>query len=177
MSFGDRLFAALAAEREKLGGAIPRSRWVEIVNGLLAQEARKPPSAPRKVNVLGKGMTDDDWYASLSKDPDYAGIAVLDEVRRCKLYFKGTCVPSRQRILRWLAKADVKAPVRGAGTAVMAGASADTPEPEDWRGLIRDDPEDGHFAEREWNHIPQFYQRRIARTVERIKAEQQRGLL
>jgi hypothetical protein len=48
MSFGDRVFAALAAEREKLGGAIPRSRWVEIVNGLLAdREAKKKHPRPK----------------------------------------------------------------------------------------------------------------------------------
>lgn len=42
-------------------------------------------------------------------------------------------------------------------------------EPNDWRGLLRDDPEEESAINREWSAIQPFYQGRIARKCERLR--------
>lgn len=43
-------------------------------------------------------------------------------------------------------------------------------EPDDWRGLIRDDEEDLRWADTPWSQIMPFYQNRIAKKCARIRA-------
>jgi hypothetical protein len=162
--------------------ALTHAMLAAIVNDRIAPNWRpkREQSAPRKVNVLGKGLSDEQWFAQLEADPKFAGVAVRDEVRRCRIYFSGGGEPSRARILRWLAKADVKMPVRSAALVPLPAI----PEPDDWRGLLRDDTELSKYTDPayypSWSrNIGPATQRRIVSAVERITAaqEQQRRFL
>lgn len=43
------------------------------------------------------------------------------------------------------------------------------PEPDDWKGLMRDDPDDKHMVGRAWATIERYYQNRIAKKCAAIK--------
>lgn len=165
MTPAEKLFNVLANARTQNGGVLSKDQWLAAAGRFLSDF--KPP---RKKNVLGKGLTDEEWHAELAKDPDYAGINIPDEARKCRLYFKGNLIPSRPRILKWLAKATPTMPINGTGARTPASnLDPIAVPPDDWSGLIRDDEDDGQFAGRAWESLMPFYQHRIARKVAAIK--------
>ena len=168
MNAAEQLFGILAAKSAELGRKLHRTEWIGTAQPFL--DSLKPKAKPRKKNILGAGLTDDQWFAELAKDPDYAGIDLPNEGRKCRLYFKSGPKPSRMRMLKWFAKADRTLPTNGA--KVGAGAVGPIPPPEDWSGLIRDDPDDGQFAGACWETMHPFYQRRIAKKIEAMKREE-----
>lgn len=167
MSFGEKLFNAMTLARiAEPYGKLSKEKWIELADRLFTKE--KPASVKRKVNVLGKGLSDEQWFAELAGDPDYHGIDIAEEARRCRLYFKGKLIPSRARVVRWLSKATPMQSSNGSSARTPAGHTA-IPVPDDWSGLIRDDEEDGRWSGSPWESIMPFYQRRIARKVEQMK--------
>ena len=56
MTFGEKLFDALAIERARLGGTLPRERWLAVANETAQSEGvlrkRKPKGAERARNPL-----------------------------------------------------------------------------------------------------------------------------
>jgi hypothetical protein len=133
MTIGKKLYDALAAARASTpSGKLTEEEWVKIANEVI--DKTRPPAAPRRVNVLGKGLTDDQWYDDLAKDQDLAGIDILEEARKCKIHFKSkNIIPSRARFLRWLAKVDIYI---ARSTGRQATPEAVAQEPVGWRERI-----------------------------------------
>jgi hypothetical protein len=102
MTTAEQLFTILANARTKAGNVLTKEQWLGAAQPFLDSLSKKPV---KKKNVYGAGLTDDQWFAELAKDPDYSGINLPDEARKCRLYFKGSTVPTRARLLRWFAKA------------------------------------------------------------------------
>jgi hypothetical protein len=132
MTNGEKLFNVLANARTQSGGKLTKAEWVVTADKFL--DSLKPAKAPRRANVLGKGLTDEQWFAELVKDPDLAGVDIPDEARKCRLWTKGKNgqLPSRKRILNWLIRAEPKAPEFKA-----APVDLET-EPPEWRGTVQE---------------------------------------
>jgi hypothetical protein len=101
-----QLFDTLAAESKVVGRALHKTEWIATAQRWLDGQVKR---APRKQNVLGKGLTDAQWLQTLADDPLFAGIDVAREAMACERHFRPCGItPSRKRIIGWLARADVK---------------------------------------------------------------------
>ena len=132
MTNGEKLFNVLADERKTRGGVLFKTVWIATADKFI--DSLKPKAPARRKNVLGKGLTDEQWFAELAKDPDLTGVDVPDEARKCRLWSKGKngALPSRSRILNWLVRAQPKAPEFRA-----APVDLET-EPPEWRGTAQE---------------------------------------
>lgn len=136
MTTAEQLRGILATARSKNGGKLPPELWDATAQPFLDSLSKKP--AKRK-NVYGAGMTDEDWFSELAKDPDYSGINLPDEARKCRLYFKGKTVPTRARMLRWFAKSTPsgwKPPVAGAAPTDLSAQRLNA-APAGWKAAAR----------------------------------------
>ena len=132
MTNGEKLFNVLANARTQSGGKLTKAEWVVTADKFL--DSLKPAKAPRRTNVLGKGLTDEQWFAELAKDPDLTGVDIPDEARKCRLWTRANTsspLPTRRRVLKWLIKAEPK-------SVEFRAAPVDLEtEPPEWRGTAQ----------------------------------------
>lgn len=109
-TFADKLFAHLAQVAKDMGlQRLPTGVWLMQVNAFFDKEC---PKRKRKSNVLGKGLTDEEWHTELEANPDLDGVDVPLQAKKCRLHFSSRgIVPSRARFMRWLANADRTLPM------------------------------------------------------------------
>lgn len=109
MTDGQKLFNHMAAARMGNSGKLPQEKWIEEADAFMDKHR---PKTKKKVNVLGKGRTDEEWLKDLQSNPDLDGVDIEDQARRCRVHFSGRgIVPSRARMITWLSRADRTLPM------------------------------------------------------------------
>ena len=141
MTNAEKLFNVLANARTQAGGKLTKAEWVVTADKFL--DSLKPKHTPRRANVLGKGLTEAEWFAELAKEQDLAGVDIPDEARKCRLWTRGENgqLPSRARLWKWFLKAQ---PKRQEFTAAPIDLETEPPE---WRGTAQQMYPDTPFAE------------------------------
>lgn len=148
----------------------PKAEWLRVAREVIKAETSKKN---RPKNILGAGLTDEDWIKWLEAWPELVGIDVRDEIRRCKIYFAGIAGGvTRQRIMKWFSRVDRKIGIVG-----KVGAHIDPykePENGSWKRPFQEiyggspTAEEVRDGAKGWFELPLSVRRKV---LERMAAE------
>lgn len=97
--------------------------------------------------------------------PDVKPEEITAACERYRREFSGVTITPHAVMNQWSKLFDMKN--RGAATRREPDKLE---EPDDWRGLMRDDEDDARWVEIVWERIPPYYQTRIAKKCARARA-------
>jgi hypothetical protein len=152
------LYDGLDSERLRLGGKLPKERWLFLVaEFIVAWKVAKKNATP-----LNK-MTEAEFMAWLQENEVYKGIDIKREIGKCQNWCttNNKQAPSRARIVNWLNKAEKPfgSSMAGKSDAPAIGSIYDPP-PDGWREVARrlHGPQ---VADRDWKDIRVLFGREI----------------
>ena len=129
-SFREQLLAACKAKASPLGRKLTAAEVFEVAVGVGG--VRKP--------VAKVEMNDDEWIRSLEIEPSLKGVNIRREIAACVFWAKNNKkLPTRRRILNWLAKAERVVDLKASGAQYATGLKVPpAPGPEGWLSWVAD---------------------------------------
>lgn len=169
MTAGEQLYQAMGQKHKELGRRLTPEEWAKVADDFMASKTKMPP---RRKNVTGAGMSDEEWFAQLAKDPAMDGVDVKAQATKCRLWTQTKFgePPSRMRILNWLLKCDRTLPANGS-PRIKDGLSPYTEPQSEWRGVAQGlIPQDCTMAENirdgiGWHYLPMDFRLKIVRAM------------
>lgn len=111
-----------------------KSHVKAIIAQVVAKHWPAPKAAPRRKPY--NMMTEEEFLEYLENEPSLAGLDIKREIGKCQFWCKNNKAEmTRNRILKWLAKADRVLTFNGTGASSRPKERAQwgIPEPEGWR--------------------------------------------
>jgi hypothetical protein len=133
----------------------------EIIESVLNRVGFTAKPAPKKSAAK---MADDEWIASLEKEPALRGVDIRREIGKAQFWAKNhRRQATRAFIVNWLMKADRTLTVEMNGQTSRATVSPDPyKEPPNWRPVAAQlYPDTDYFTGRDWLDVSLDYRKAI----------------
>ena len=157
MTFREQLLAACKAKASPLGRKLTAPEVFEVAVGV--GESRNVLSGKHTTfpDKKSANLTDAEWVASLEVEPHLSGVNIKREINACQFWCKNNKkLPTRRRILNWLAKAERVVDLKASGAQYATGLKIPpAPGPDGWLAWVADNipPED----EAAWGQVTAAY--------------------
>lgn len=138
MGFREQLLAACKAKASPLGRKLTAAEVFEVAVGVGESVLLK--KHPTISNKKTAELTDAEWVASLEAEPHLSGVNIKREINACQFWCKNNKkLPTRRRILNWLAKAERVVDLKASGAQYATGLKVPpAPGPEGWLAWVAD---------------------------------------
>ena len=136
MTFREQLLAACKAKASPPGRKLTAAEVFEVAVGV--GEAK--PKVASKSSSATLTLTDAEWVASLEAEPALSGVNIKREINACQFWCKNNKkLPTRRRILNWLAKAERVVDLKASGAQYATGLKVPpAPGPDGWLAWVAD---------------------------------------
>lgn len=158
MTFREQLQSAAVAKSRELKRKMLWSEVIDLAekihNAEVGEVLKKHPTI---FNKKAAELTDAEWVASLEVEPHLSGVNIKREINACQFWCKNNKkLPTRRRILNWLAKAERVVDLKASGAQYATGLKIPpAPGPDGWLAWVADNipPED----EAAWGQVTAAY--------------------